>query len=70
MRYAVPPLAALFAARMSLLSLQGVHGGYGGANGQAFQRERLAYAYTRNLMHGTASMSVALEKLFASVVRG
>ncbi|MGI6099896.1 MAG: beta-lactamase family protein [Lentisphaerae bacterium] len=46
------------------------HGGYGGANGQAFQRERLAYAYTRNLMHGTASMSVALEKLFASVVRG
>ncbi len=45
------------------------HGGYGGADGQAFQRERLAYGYTRNLMHGTANLRVPLEKLF-STLRG
>ena len=41
------------------------HGGYGGADGQAFQRERLAYGYTRNLIHGAANLRVALEKLLA-----
>ncbi len=40
------------------------HGGYGGADGQAFQQERLAYGYTRNLIHGTTSLRAELEKLF------
>ncbi|NLF22901.1 MAG: beta-lactamase family protein [Lentisphaerae bacterium] len=40
------------------------HSGYGGANAQAWQRGRLAYAYTCNLMHSNAKMRPALVELF------
>lgn len=39
------------------------HSGYGGAIGQAFQRQRLAYGYTRNLTHDTANLRHALSQL-------
>ncbi len=41
------------------------HAGYGGADAQAFQRQRLAFAYTCNLTHGTAKLRNALIALLA-----
>lgn len=42
------------------------HSGYGGTNAQAFQPERLAYSYTRNLISNDISLLTALEKLLTN----